>query len=127
MFLGVSRRGCVCVCACACVHAFAHPLTESLGEIKGCLPSGPFFTYLFFLLKLKTRRCPIFSVPMLAKGVAFLKEPNKEPSPTQNKKQTENLTVESGLWLLNISPFYSFLMFSGSFFGFHQSAHSLHR
>lgn len=108
------------------ICAFPCPLTESLEENKRMSVKWALFAYPFLLVELKTLRCPIFSVPMLALGVVFLKVHIRNHHPHRTKSK-QNLTVESGLWLLNISPFYSFLMFSDPFFGFPQSAHSLHR
>lgn len=117
VFLRVSRRG----------RVPSHiPWQNHRGKQKDTGEVGPFCLPLL-LLKLKTLRCPIFSVSLLAKGAAFLKAQIRSHHPHRTKSKQKNLTEESGLWLLNISPFYSFLMFSDFFFDFHQSAHSLHR
>lgn len=89
LFLRVSGRGCVSF------HVF---WDNQWGKIKGWLWSGPFFAYPFVLLKLKTLRCTIFSVPTLAKGVAFLKVRirNHHPRRTISKQKISQWNQDFG-------------------------------
>ena len=80
------------------VCAFPSPLIESLGENKRLPVKWALFAYPFLLLKLKTLRCPIFSVPRLAKGVAFFKIQirNHHPRRTKSKQKISQWNQDFG-------------------------------
>ena len=73
-------------------QAGSSPLSHQ-GSLKWAL-----FAYLFLSLKLQTLRCPIFSVPRLAKGVAFLKIQirNHYPHRTKSKQKISQWNQDFG-------------------------------
>lgn len=79
--------------------AFPGPLTESLGENKRMPVKWAFFYLPLPPAKIEnSQRCPIFSVPMLAQGVAFLKVQirNHHPRRTKSKQKISQWKQDFG-------------------------------
>lgn len=80
------------------IYAFPCPLTESLGRHKRMPVKGTFCLPLPPAKMENAQRCPIFSVPVLAKGVAFLKVQirNHHPRRTKSKQKISQWKQDFG-------------------------------